>query len=47
VTGEGLEAGRGDWVKVCRLTEVTGKGLDACEVNGQSAQAGRDDWVMV
>jgi hypothetical protein len=29
VTGQGLEAGRGDWVKVNRLTEVTGKGLEA------------------
>jgi hypothetical protein len=40
VTGQGLEAGIGDWVKVCRLTEVTGKGLDAGEVNGQSVEAG-------
>jgi hypothetical protein len=35
VTGQGLEAGRGDWMKVYRLAEVTGKGLET----------GRGDWT--
>jgi hypothetical protein len=35
VTGQGLETGRGDWMKIQRLIEVTGKGL----------KAGRGDWV--
>jgi hypothetical protein len=34
VTGKGLEAGIGDWVKVYRPTEVKGKDLEA----------GRGDW---
>jgi hypothetical protein len=37
VVGRGLEAGRGDWVKVHRLTEVTGNGIEA----------GRGDWIKV
>jgi hypothetical protein len=35
MTGQGLGASIGDWVKVYRLIEVTGKDLDA----------GRGDWT--